>query len=84
MIKHHKLIALAPILNYDILEDNPRSTPGQSKVLDQIRAIMKLIIVVSTVGTFILKSPQLWAPWLQFPARLYPEAGPEGGIRKCQ
>ena len=33
-----------------ILEDDPRSTPGHSKVLDQIRAIMKLMIVVSTVG----------------------------------
>ena len=32
------------------LEDDPRSTPGHSKVLDQIRAIMKLMIVVSTVG----------------------------------
>ena len=32
------------------LEDDPRSTPGPSKVLDQIRAIMKLMIVVSTVG----------------------------------
>ena len=35
---------------YEILEDDPRSTPGHSKVLDQIRAIMKLMIVVSTVG----------------------------------
>ena len=33
-----------------ILEDDPRSTPGHSKVLDQIRAIMKLMIVVNTVG----------------------------------
>ena len=33
-----------------LLEDDPRSTPGHSKVLDQIRAIMKLMIVVNTVG----------------------------------
>ena len=33
-----------------VLEDDPRSTPGHSKVLDQITAIMKLMIVVSTVG----------------------------------
>ena len=32
------------------LEVDPRSTPGHSKVLDQIRATMKLMIVVSTVG----------------------------------
>ena len=32
------------------LEDDPRSTPGHSKVLEQIRAIMKLMIVVSTEG----------------------------------
>ena len=33
-----------------ILEDDPRSTPGHSKVLDQITAIIKLMIGVSTVG----------------------------------
>ena len=38
------------IFFYSKLEDDPRSTPGHSKVLDQIRAIMKLMIVVSTVG----------------------------------
>ena len=37
-------------MKYIPLEDDPRSTPGHSKVLDQIRAIMKLMIVVSTVG----------------------------------
>ena len=37
-------------LLYRRLEDDPRSTPGHSKVFDQIRAIMKLVIVVSTVG----------------------------------
>ena len=37
-------------LIYVGLEDDPRSTPGHSKVLDQIRAIMKLMIVVNTVG----------------------------------
>ena len=31
-------------LLYLRLEDDPRSTPGHSKVLDQIRAIMKLIV----------------------------------------
>ena len=43
-----------------ILEDDPRSTPGYSKVLDQIRAIMKLMIVASTVGltkNFIFQHP---------------------------
>ena len=38
------------LLKYEKLEDDSRSTPGHSKVLDQIRAIMKLMIVVSTVG----------------------------------
>ena len=38
------------VIVYGKLEDDPRSTPGHSKVLDQIRAIMKLMIVVSTVG----------------------------------
>ena len=37
-----------PISIYWRLEYDPRSTPGHSKVLDQIRAIMKLMIVVST------------------------------------
>ena len=32
------------------LEDNPRSTPGHSKVLDQIGAIMELMILASRVG----------------------------------
>ena len=45
---HNKVRAKMPFIN--ILEDDPRSTPGHSKVLDQIRAIMKLMIVVSTVG----------------------------------
>ena len=35
---------------YVILEDDPRSTPGHLKVLNQIRSIMKLLIVASTVG----------------------------------
>ena len=43
---HHR------ILKYVILEDDPRSTPGPSKVLDQIRAIMKLMIVVSSYSRF--------------------------------
>ena len=33
-----------------VLEDDPRSTPGHSKVLDQIGAIMELMIVASRVG----------------------------------
>ena len=33
-----------------ILEDDPRSTPGHLKVLDQIRSIMKFLIVANTVG----------------------------------
>ena len=37
-------------VKHKTLEDDPRSTPGHSKVLDQIRAIMKLMIVVNTVG----------------------------------
>ena len=32
------------------LEDDPRSTPGHSQVLDKIRAMMKIMIVASTVG----------------------------------
>ena len=32
------------------LEDDPRSTPGHSKVLDQIGAIMELMILASRVG----------------------------------
>ena len=37
---------------YNILEDDPRSTPGRSKDFDQIRAIMKLMIVVSSYSRF--------------------------------
>ena len=33
-----------------LLEDDPRSTPGHSKVLDQIGAIMELMILASRVG----------------------------------
>ena len=35
---------------YTILEDDPRSTPGYSKVLDQIGEIMELMILASRVG----------------------------------
>ena len=34
---------------YSRLEDDPRSTPGHSKVLDPIRAIMKLMVIASMV-----------------------------------
>ena len=34
---------------YRLLEDDPRSTPGHLKVLDQIRSIMNFLIVASTV-----------------------------------
>ena len=90
---------------YEVLEDDPRSTPGHLKVLDQIRSIMKFLIVAITevltknltknfifhhplkslkviskntnnvffkcycicqsTQKFMLKSAQLWAPWLQ-------------------
>ena len=35
--------------NYKILEDDPRSTPGHSKVLNQISTIMKFMLFSSTV-----------------------------------
>ena len=54
--EHAPSLSIFQYLQYDFwhfykkLEDDPRSTPGHSKVLDQIRAIIKLMIVVSTVG----------------------------------
>ena len=36
--------------NREGLEDDPRSTPGHSKVLDQIGEIMELMILASRVG----------------------------------
>ena len=51
LIKDLSIKNKTPYLLYiDILEDDPRSTPGHLKVLDQIRSIMKYLIVASTVG----------------------------------
>ena len=50
MQRQKKIGEWMPNEKYERLEDDPRSTPGHSKVVDQIRAIMKLMIVVSTVG----------------------------------
>ena len=38
-----RLVRLDNARKYVKLEDAPRSTPGHSKVLEQIRAIMKLM-----------------------------------------
>ena len=76
-------LRINPSPKYEILEDDPRSTPGHLKVLVQIRAIMKLMIIVS-MGEQCRRhnKARARASRLHFPTPLKPEGGPEGDIKK--
>ena len=50
-------------------------------------SFLSIIVFAKVPKKFMLKSSQFWAPWLQDSSFQHPldhEAGPEGGIRKCQ